>query len=34
MKARDWDEIAQQEFETMDSDWQQDWSDLRQRVMR
>jgi hypothetical protein len=33
MTARDWDDIANREFETMDTDWQADWADLRERIL-
>lgn len=32
MARKDWNKVAQREFETMDKDWQDDWSDLRERV--
>jgi hypothetical protein len=28
-----WDRAAKKEFEDMDPEWQQDWADLRSRVM-
>ena len=32
MPQRNWDKIADHEFEAMDKEWQNDWSDLRHRV--
>ncbi len=34
MALKDWDKIAGQEFEALDSAWQEDWADLRKRVTR
>lgn len=32
--SKNWNEIANREFEALDKDWQQDWSDLRDRVAK
>ncbi len=34
MAHKNWDDIATTEFEAMDSKWQRDWADLRNRVVR
>lgn len=34
MPDTEWDMIARREFEMLDSDWQKDWADLRQRVAK
>ena len=32
MVRKNWDKVAQKEFENMDAEWQEDWADLRKRV--
>jgi hypothetical protein len=34
MARKDWDKVADREFQALDKDWQADWADLRQRVQR
>lgn len=34
MARKNWDKIADQEFNALDGDWQKDWADLRERVNR
>ncbi len=34
MAKQNWDVIAEQEFEALDREWQNDWADLRKRVTR
>jgi len=32
MARKNWDKVAEQEFQNMDADWQKDWADLRKRT--
>jgi hypothetical protein len=32
MSRKNWDQVADQEFEALDQDTQKDWADLRNRV--
>lgn len=32
MARKNWDKIATAEFKALDSDWQADWADLRERT--
>lgn len=34
MSRSKWDKIADKEFEALDREWQDEWSDLRERVNR
>ncbi len=34
MGRKNWDEIAENEFQALESAWQNDWADLRKRVAR
>jgi len=34
MSKKNWNAVATKEFETMSQDYQADWADLRQRVMK
>ncbi len=34
MARKNWDKIARKEFEQMESNWQDDWKDLHDRVTR
>lgn len=34
MARKNWDKIADKEFESLDREWQEDWSDLRNRIIR
>jgi hypothetical protein len=33
MSSRNWDKLAEREFNSMDTEYQEAWSDLRARVM-
>jgi hypothetical protein len=32
MARRNWDKIAQKEYEALDKEWQEDWADLIKKV--
>lgn len=34
MTQKDWDKIADAQFEALDQEWRKDWSTLRERVNR
>ncbi len=34
MTRKNWEKIADEEFESLDKEWQDEWSDLRNLVVR
>jgi hypothetical protein len=34
MTSKKWEKVADKEFEALDKDWQEEWSDLRELIKR